>query len=333
MFSITADNANSVWIELAKLVKSNDAKIHTGRNRNVRELLNVMIKIMNPRHRWVVSRAPSINPAFAICEIIWILKGRRDSKFLNYWNSQLKRFAGDSEEYHGAYGYRLRKHHGVDQIEKAYQILKSNNDTRQVVLLIWDPCIDLPNENGLPVNEDIPCNIVSMLKVRDSKLHWTQIMRSNDIYLGLPYNVIQFSTLQENLASWLSIDVGHYCHYSDSLHLYENDYDAISLNSEYYGEQNDDQIKTNYETTINWLTRLERIVDEMIDKNYTQEHILHPPSLESAPVYIKNYYYVLAYEYARRNKYLGESIKAIEYITNPCLSRIVKNWHMKFNNQ
>ena len=34
-------------------------------------------------------------------------------------------------------------------------------------------------------------------KVRQGKLEWSQIMRSNDVLLGMPYNFIQFTGLQE----------------------------------------------------------------------------------------------------------------------------------------
>lgn len=59
-----------------------------------------------------------------------------------------------------------------------------------------------------------------MIKIRKGKLEWTQVMRSNDLVLGLPYNLVQFTSMQEILASWLNVDVGSYNHISDSLHIY-----------------------------------------------------------------------------------------------------------------
>ena len=85
---------------------------------------------------------------------------------------------------------------------------------------IWMPEIDFPKEHGQPSGNDIPCNIMSMLKIRDGKLNWTQVMRSNDLYLGLPYDAVLFTSLQEIVAGWLGLDVGEYVHYCDSLHYY-----------------------------------------------------------------------------------------------------------------
>jgi thymidylate synthase len=184
------------------------------------EVLHSAISIRNPRQRWIGSRFPAINPAFAIAEAIWIAKGRNDSGFLNYFNPSLPKFAGDGPTYHGAYGFRLRRHFDVDQLDRAFRALTANPDSRQVALQIWDSQADLPDENGTPRSPNIPCNVMALLKVRDGRLMWTQIMRSNDLFRGLPHNVVQFTFLQEIMAGWLAIDVGPYNHLSDSLHLY-----------------------------------------------------------------------------------------------------------------
>jgi len=83
--------------------------------------------------------------------------------------------------------------------------------------------IDFPLATGTPANPDIPCNMLSLLKIRDGKLEWLQIIRSNDLFLGVPYNFVQFTCLQEIMAGWLGIDCGSYHQISDSLHIYERD--------------------------------------------------------------------------------------------------------------
>jgi thymidylate synthase len=181
------------------------------------ELLHVGLTIDNPRQRWIPSRIPALNPAFALAEIVWIINGSNDAKVINYWNPALPQFAGHVEKYHGAYGFRLRNHFNIDQLEKAYYSLQKNGISRQVVLQIWDSKNDMPDNNGKPVSEDIPCNLSSLLKIRNHKLEWMQINRSNDIYRGLPYNIVQFTTLQELIAGWLGIEVGTYNHLSEML--------------------------------------------------------------------------------------------------------------------
>src|SRR5439155_956769 len=172
--------------------------------------LHAALSIRDSRQRWVASRFPPLNPPFAIAEVIWIICGRQDSKFLNYFNPKLPNFAGTGPTYYGAYGFRLREHFGVDQLERAYRALHSNKDSRQVVLQIWDPRMDLPTESGEPRAPDVPCNLTAILKVRGGRLEWTQVMRSNDLFRGLPHNIVQFTSLQEVIAGWLGLEPGTY---------------------------------------------------------------------------------------------------------------------------
>ena len=223
--------ADHVWCQISDIFgESEVACRQDSRGGPTREILHAAISIENPRQRWVISRTPPINVAFAIAELVWIMAGRSDLKFLEFWNRELPRYVGEGPELHGAYGRRLREHHTLDQLERAYKALNANPDTRQIVLQIWDSDIDLPGFNGSPVDEDIPCNIVSLLKVRDGKLEWTQVIRSNDVFRGVPYNFVQFTCLQEIIAGWLGIDCGSYNQVSDSLHVYDRDKEQV-LNS------------------------------------------------------------------------------------------------------
>jgi thymidylate synthase len=216
-------SADLAWQEaLSELIASPDY-VHDGRNGSANEILPCVLNITDPRQRWILSRYPPYNPASGLVEFIWIIAGKNESNVVNFWNPALPGYAGDGDIYHGAYGYRLRHEFGIDQIRRAYSALSQSPETRQVVLQIWKPDIDMPTEAGDPVSRDIPCNILSLLKVRDGYLHWTQVMRSNDIMRGLPYNIIQFTLLHEVMASWLDCKLGEYFHLTDSLHLYEHD--------------------------------------------------------------------------------------------------------------
>src|ERR1035438_8441117 len=180
--------ADSVWQEMAELFRAGEFVAgQESRAGLTSEILHVAISIDNPRQRWVASRRPALNIAFALAEVVWIVHGRNDAAFLNYFNRELPNFAGHGPTYHGAYGYRLRRNHGYDQLERACQALKANPQSRQIVLQIWHAMHDFPDETGQAVAEDIPCNITSLLKVRGGRLEWLQVMRSNDLYRGLPY--------------------------------------------------------------------------------------------------------------------------------------------------
>lgn len=212
------NTANDVWKSIYESLRV--SSVVGSRAGDTREILHAAISIDDPVQKWISFRNPPISIAYALAELIYILNGSDDASVINYWNEALPRYAGTYKNYPGAYGNRLINHYKINQIEKVYETLKAHPDSRQAVMIIWDPREDLPIDNGEPRNKDIPCNICSMIKVRDEKLEWTQIMRSNDIFLGLPYNIIQFTSIQEIIASWLGIKVGSYNHISDSLHLY-----------------------------------------------------------------------------------------------------------------
>lgn len=228
---IDGKTANEVWKKAANMLLAEE-KALSGRTGDVLELLHAFISIENPRQKWVYDRKPPISISFALAELVWIMNGEECSEVINYWNPKLSEFAGDGDTYYGAYGKRIRSHFGFDQLEKAYYALQNTPESRQVVIQIYDVEKDFPIDKGQPRSKDIPCNICSLLKVRDGKLEWSQIMRSNDILLGMPYNFVQFTSLQEILAGWLGLEVGAYIHYSDSLHLYCRDFHKIGIGQE-----------------------------------------------------------------------------------------------------
>lgn len=225
---IDGKTANEVWKKAANMLFKQETVLN-GRSGEVFELLHVFVSIENPRQKWVYDRIPPLSIGFALAELVWIMNGEERSEVINYWNPSLSKFAGNGDFYYGAYGKRIRSHFGFDQLEKAYYALQNIPESRQVVIQIYDVERDFPIDNGKPRSKDIPCNICSLLKVRDGKLEWSQIMRSNDILLGMPYNFVQFTSIQEILAGWLGLEVGSYNHYSDSLHLYCRDINKIGI--------------------------------------------------------------------------------------------------------
>ena len=220
--------ADEVYCDIYQKLKTFGENVF-GRNGQTKELTHVCMSISDPTQRWVERRKPAISPAFAIAELVMIMNGSDEAALLNAWNPALPKYQGKYDRYPGAYGKRLRYSFGFDQINRAYDVLKNNPESRQVVMEIWKPDIDLPHSAGIPNNDDIPCNICSLLKIRNGKLLWTQIMRSNDIVFGLPYNFLQFTFLQEIIAGWLNVDVGEYMHISDSLHMYVNNECSIDI--------------------------------------------------------------------------------------------------------
>src|SRR5258706_6021776 len=267
MFLFEGNTADDVWqLAAAKLRDPDVAREQPSRAGDTREMLGPVFTIKNPRQRWVASRQPSINPAFALAEVVWIVSGRRDAAFLNHWNPKLPQFAGNAKKYHGAYGFRLRRQFGFDQLERAYHALQSNPDSRQVVLQIWDASVDFPQSDGTPANADIPCNIWSFAKIRNGKLEWTQVLRSNELFLGVPHNFVQFTSLQEILAAWLGVDVGHYHHVADCLHIYTRDQEKIFDCNQISVEDTTDFLRFSKSDSDKFFVEISKRMNRMTDR-------------------------------------------------------------------
>jgi thymidylate synthase len=113
----------------------------------------------------------------------------------------------------GAYGARV---HGL--LVDLVALLERDPDSRQAVLTIYDSGRDL----GRP-KRDVPCTLSAQLLLRDRLLDMRITMRSNDLWLGTPYDFTQFAILQASVAQALGVVPGAYHHSVGSLHLYATD--------------------------------------------------------------------------------------------------------------
>lgn len=324
--TFNAETANDLWGQLVETFQRGESQTQASRYGNTQEILHAAISLSAPRERWMSSRLPALNPAFAIAEVIWILSGRNDSAPINYFNSQYAKYAGYGPTYHGAYGHRLRRHKGIDQLDRAFRALKADPESRQVVLEIWDGAVDLPRDSGKPADTDIPCNIVSLLKIRSGRLEWTQIIRSNDLFLGLPHNLIQFTSLQEVVAGWLGIDVACYHQISDSLHVYEHDANSIQSVPAGTNEKNTDDLRLPKNESDRVFQELSSQMDLVISSEASADNLLKVAESSGLPTAYRNMLCVLCAEGARRRARVETAQAIMQTCNNPLFVRLFDRW-------
>lgn len=122
---------------------------------------------------------------------------------------------------YGNYGARA----GVSgQLEYAFQQLSTDPQTRRAIVTLWSPERDVPAQHM-----DHPCTVGIMFRVRDGALNMTVTMRSQDMWLGHPYDVIQFALLQQTFATALGLQCGTFTHHMASCHIYIRDVPAINF--------------------------------------------------------------------------------------------------------
>jgi thymidylate synthase len=168
---------------------------------------------------------------------------------------------------------------------------------------------------------------MSLPKVRDGKLEWLQIIRSNDLFLGVPHNFVQFTCLQEIMAGWLGIECGSYNQISDSLHLYARDaksvLDSIPLA---YVAPNADSIALPREASELAFEELEHRIERLIATELDQGELERMSHWDAAPQAYRNMLAVFIAETARRRGQMETSTNAMSSCTNPAYQELWKRW-------
>jgi thymidylate synthase len=186
------------------------------RGMKTREIEDAVIRINDVKHTLPLGVGRGTVPGIGAVEACQLLAGAATPKLVIAVGPMFKNYAEDNGMFHGAYGSRTQ-----DQYAPVIERLKKDPDSRQAVVTIWDPVLDL-----LPEKRDYPCTVLHQFRIRDNKLNMSVYMRSNDVWLGAAYDFFQFTRVQIAMASVLGVAPGSYTHHVGSLHIYEQHYDA-----------------------------------------------------------------------------------------------------------
>ena len=156
---------------------------------------------------------------YAAAELAWILSRSNDASHIAAYAPQYFNFANEGYVY-GAYGDRIANNiPNLDQLQLIVDVLRKHDTSRQAVVALWRPD-DLVHALTLE-KKDIPCTLTWQFLLRDQHLHLCVNMRSNDVWLGLPYDVFVNTCVQKVVATELGVNVGIYRHNVGSLHIYD----------------------------------------------------------------------------------------------------------------
>lgn len=179
------------------------------------EILNAVTVLNDPTQNILKSDVRKLPMRYAVGELLWYLSGSNRLKDIKMYSKAWENLSDDGETVNSAYGYRIFEKFGFDQWEYIKDKLRQDPNSRQAVIHIKDP--------DYHPTKDLPCTVCLQYFIRDGKLHATTYMRSNDIWLGFPYDVFSFTCMQIILAFELGVEVGEYTHIAGSLHLYSRD--------------------------------------------------------------------------------------------------------------
>lgn len=210
---IQSFNVYHAWKLLLHYVL-NEGKECAPRGKKIKEKLGTSVVVTDLRNNIIVDSTRDLNYRFMIAEWLWILAGRNDVATVARYNKPIAAFSDDGITFKGAYGPRLSL-----QWEYIVRQLERDSDSRQAVASIWTPN---------PVDsKDYPCTLSAQFLIREAKLHSVWTMRSNDLWLGFPYDFFNFSQITNSLAGRLGVDTGSLTLNAGSSHLYENDWEKV----------------------------------------------------------------------------------------------------------
>lgn len=217
MFNVTCDTGRELQVIAAQYALDEGDEV-APRGYMTRELRPGVFRILNPHDTLPTGIGrKKLHAAIGVAEGLQLIAGvsypdlmvRVAKKFGDFINPDTKKFDG-------AYGVRANP-----QMAHVIDRLKADPDTRQAICVIYAP----EDTHSRPTSLDYPCTLTLHFLVRDGKLCLHVNMRSNDIWLGLPYDIFQFTLLQISVANVLGLPVGDYTHVANSLHLYKFHWD------------------------------------------------------------------------------------------------------------
>jgi len=167
-------------------------------------------------------------------ELLWFLKGETNIQYLTengvtIWDE----WATEEGELGPVYGAQWRSWKGhdgqeYDQITELIKGLKSNPNSRRHIINGWNVAC-LPDESKAPdVNAAEgrmalpPCHVLYQFYVCDNKLSASLYIRSNDLFLGNPYNTASLAFLTHMIAQQCDMEVGEIVISIGDCHLYSN---------------------------------------------------------------------------------------------------------------
>lgn len=172
-------------------------------------------------------------------ELLWFLSGETNIKYLqdngvSIWND----WATESGELGPVYGAQWRRWQGADgqefdQVAALVDSLKNNPDSRRHIINGWNVAL-LPDESKKPWENAAaglmalpPCHLLYQFYVANGKLSASLYIRSNDLFLGNPYNTASLAFLTHMLAQQCDLAVGEIVMSIGDAHIYANHFEQV----------------------------------------------------------------------------------------------------------
>jgi thymidylate synthase len=173
-----------------------------------------------------------------IHELLWLLSGDTNIKYLKDNNVRIwNEWADENGDLGPVYGHQWRNwdSQGIDQIKEVINTLKTNPNSRRMMVSAWNPSV-MP-DTSKSFSENVadgkaalpPCHAFFQFYVADNKLSCQLYQRSADVFLGVPFNIASYALLTMMVAQVCDLECGDFIHSFGDVHIYNNLREQVEL--------------------------------------------------------------------------------------------------------
>ena len=188
-----------------KIETMQDKKVKDDPDYLTRELIGYSYMIVNPTEDKI-----ELAKAFGKeSELDWAeeeFTERVSRMKLNPGEAYKRRKVWEEFVHDGKFSYTYSERFG-DQIVKVIESLKSNPGSRNAIISMWNPEIDIDRIGG---KMRVPCTMYYQVLIRDGRVNMIYNIRSNDLFTHWCWDIWLAITLQEYIASELGLPVGFF---------------------------------------------------------------------------------------------------------------------------
>lgn len=173
-------------------------------------------------------------------ELLWFLRGDTNVQYLrdngvSIWDE----WADENGDLGPVYGYQWRnwptadgRH--IDQIANVVTQIRNNPNSRRILVTAMN-IADYPDEQ-VSSQQNVkdgkmalaPCHAFFQFYVADGKLSCQLYCRSQDVFLGTPFNWASYALLTHMIAQQCDLEVGDFVWVGGDCHIYSNHLEQVA---------------------------------------------------------------------------------------------------------
>lgn len=153
---------------------------------------------------------------------IWTANAQAD-----YWvDKGLKANEGDlgpvyGQQWRNTFGFTNGGTVGCDPLKDLIEGIRNDPEGRRHILNAW-------NASEIKYMALPPCHVLSQFYVRDGYLDCQMYQRSNDLFLGSPFNLASYAALTMMIAQVCGLKPGEFIYTMGDAHIYNNHFDQVA---------------------------------------------------------------------------------------------------------